>query len=68
MNIFPLFIDKESHEEFRMKIVKYIIAKRIYRDEDLENLKNQLISKNKHLLPEEEIKKNYEKVIEELEN
>jgi hypothetical protein len=68
MNIFPLFIDKESYEEFQMKIVKYIIAKRIYRDEDLENFKNQLISKNNHLLPEEEIKKNYEKVIEELEN
>jgi hypothetical protein len=51
-----------------MKIVKYIIANRIYKDEDLETFKNQLISKNKHLIQDEEIQIIFNKVIEELES
>jgi hypothetical protein len=46
---------QEPKENFKSKIIQYIITKRIFRDYDMDILLKQLIIKNKALLSEEEI-------------
>ncbi len=66
-NNFPVLCDNESSEDLKMKVVKYIVLKRIYKDEELIHFKNHLILRNKNYLPQDEIEKIFENVIEELE-
>lgn len=50
-----------------MKIIKFIVAKRIYKEADMENFLKELKIKNKDSLKEEEIEKVFNYVKEELE-
>jgi hypothetical protein len=68
-NIFPMVDSSKSDtkDDFKTKIIKFILAKRIYKDEDMEMLLKQLIHKNKNYMTEEEIKEVFNYVKEELE-
>lgn len=64
----PLYQYKpDAKEDFKNRIVKHLFANRIYKTKDLEAFIKLLIHKNKELLPENEIRKIFEKVKKELE-
>lgn len=60
--------DKENYQsDFKMKIIKYIVYRRIFKDSDMQMLLKQLIHKNRNYLKEDEINEIFESVKEELE-
>lgn len=63
-----MYIYKENaKEDFKNRIIKHLFSNRIYKSKDLEVFCRLLISKNKHLISEDEIKKLYEDVKRKLE-
>lgn len=67
---FPLYdsTQETANEDFKIKIVQYIYAKRIYKEKDLESFLKQLATKNKTLLSENEINEIFNHVKIELES
>lgn len=68
-NVFPMVDSSKSDvkDDFKTKIIKFILNKRIFKDEDMEMLLKQLIHKNKNYMVEDEIKEVFNYVKEELE-
>ena len=68
-NLFPMVDSSKSDvkDDFQTKIIRFVLAKRIYKESDMDMFLKQLVHKNKNYMSEEDIKEVFNHVKEELE-